>query len=268
MTELKLIENELVPVYETSTSEKVVNGRELWTVLGSKRQFANWIKNRLDECDAVENEDYTSFNKIVKRENGGGTTITEYIIKLDTAKEMAMLERNEKGKQVRRYFIEVEKKYKALSQNTNTILQVPFDEVIKAVSVIAGDLKVNEASKLLMYEKTCNSYGVATEFLPKYEDNGSREIRPATELLKRIGASIKTAAFNQLLIKNGFLEERSRKSTKSDELRYFKALTEKGLQYGENLISPKNQKEVQPYYYANTFKELYDLVIVKGGVLA
>ncbi len=146
--------------------------------------------------------------------------------------------------------------------------QVPFDEVIKAVSVIAGDLKVNEASKLLMYEKTCNSYGVATEFLPKYENNGSREIRPATELLKRIGASIKTATFNQLLIKNGFLEERSRKSTKSSELRYFKALTEKGLQYGENLISPKNQRETQPYYFVDSFEELYSLVAEKGGVLA
>ncbi len=164
-------------------------------------------------------------------------------------------------------FNEMTKYIKEQSSN-KTQFQVPFDEVIKAVSVIAGDLKVNEASKLLMYEKTCNSYGVATEFLPKYENNGSREIRPATELLKRIGASIKTAAFNQLLIKNGLLEERTRKSTKSDELRYFKALTEKGLQYGENLISPKNQRETQPYYFADSFEELYSLVAEKGGVLA
>jgi len=158
--------------------------------------------------------------------------------------------------------------YIKVQSSNKTQFQVPFDEVIKAVSVIAGDLKVNEASRLLMYERTCNSYGVATEFLPKYENNDSREIRPATELLKRIGASIKTAAFNQLLIKNGFLEERSRKSTKSDELRYFKALTEKGLQYGENLISPKNQRETQPYYFADSFEELYSLVAEKGGVLA
>ncbi len=48
MAELKLIENELVPVYETSTGEKVVNGRELHKVLNSKRQFADWIKERLN----------------------------------------------------------------------------------------------------------------------------------------------------------------------------------------------------------------------------
>lgn len=107
--ELKIIENELVPVYETSTGEKVVNGRELWTVLKSKRQFANWINERLEDCDANENIDYIRFNKKVKANNA---TMIEYIIKLDTAKEMAMLERNEIGKQVRRYFIKIEKKYK------------------------------------------------------------------------------------------------------------------------------------------------------------
>jgi len=89
MKELKLIENELVPVYETSTGEKVVNGRELWIVLESKQQFANWIKNRLDECDAIENQDYVTFHKNVKRKQGerGATVSTEYIIKLATAKE-------------------------------------------------------------------------------------------------------------------------------------------------------------------------------------
>jgi len=164
-------------------------------------------------------------------------------------------------------FNEMTKYIKEQSSN-KAQLQVPFDEIVKSVGIVADSLNANDASRLLMYDKLFSSYGIATEFLPKYENNGSREIRPATELLKRIGANIKTAAFNQLLIKNGFLEERSRKSTKSDELRYFKALTEKGLQYGENLISPKNQKEVQPYYYSDSFEELYSLVAEKGGVLA
>ena len=108
MQELKVIENELVPVYETSTGEKVVYGSELHAVLEVKSRFNDWIRNRLNDCEASENEDYESFTKNLV--SGGQSK--EYLIKLDIAKEMAMLERNEKGKQVRRYFIQVEKKYK------------------------------------------------------------------------------------------------------------------------------------------------------------
>lgn len=94
MSELKVIENELVPVYETNTGEKVVYGSELHEVLGVKSRFNDWVKNRLSDVDAYEEEDFDTLTKNLV--NGG--TQKEYIIKLDTAKEMAMLERNEKGK--------------------------------------------------------------------------------------------------------------------------------------------------------------------------
>lgn len=110
MNELKIIENGLVPVYITSTGEKVVDGRKLWEALKAKTDFSTWIKRRFSECDAVENQEYTSFLKNGEREIGGTTSI-EYIIKLAIAKEMAMLERNEVGKSVRKYFIKVEEKY-------------------------------------------------------------------------------------------------------------------------------------------------------------
>lgn len=108
MQNLTVIENELVPVYETNTGEKVVYGSELHEVLEVKSKFADWIKNRLNDCEAMENEDFQTFSKKLEK----GRPSVDYIIKLDTAKEMAMLERNEKGKQVRRYFIQIEKKYK------------------------------------------------------------------------------------------------------------------------------------------------------------
>lgn len=117
MNDLKVIENDLVPVYETSTGEKVVYGTELHEVLEVKSKFADWIKNRLNDCEAAKNEDFEAFSKNL--ENGG--RIKEYIIRLDTAKEMAMLERNEKGKEVRRYFIQVEKKYKFASLATQEL---------------------------------------------------------------------------------------------------------------------------------------------------
>ena len=110
MSKLEIIENEIVPVYETEKGIKVVNGRELYTVLESKQDFSTWVKRRLLECDAEENEDFELLHNSVEQVSGTKYRI-EYIIKLDTAKEMAMLERNEKGKQVRKYFIAAEKKY-------------------------------------------------------------------------------------------------------------------------------------------------------------
>lgn len=109
MQSIAMIENELVPVYETDTGDKVVYGTELHAVLEVKSRFNDWVKNRLIDCDAIENQNFQTFTKNLVN---GGRPQTEYIIQLNTAKEMAMLERNEKGKQVRRYFIEIEKRYK------------------------------------------------------------------------------------------------------------------------------------------------------------
>lgn len=108
MQNLTIIENELVPVYETSTGEKVVYGSELHEVLGVRTPYKDWSSRRLLDVDAVENEDFEAAQICAP----SGQTKKDHIIKLDTAKEMAMLERNEKGKQVRRYFIQVEKKFK------------------------------------------------------------------------------------------------------------------------------------------------------------
>lgn len=138
MQNLRIIENELVPVYETSTGEKVVYGTELHEVLEVKSRFNDWMRNRLSDCEATENEDYETLTKNLV--NGGQAK--EYIIKLDTAKEMAMLERNEKGKQVRRYFIQVEKKYKENTlENLSTELKaiIMHDKKIQQV-----EHKVNE----------------------------------------------------------------------------------------------------------------------------
>ena len=110
MNNLTVIENELVPVYETSTGEKAVYGSELHEVLGVKSNYREWIKRRALDIDAEEDVDFTTVEIPTV---SGGAPKKDHIIKLDTAKEMAMLERNEKGKQVRRYFIQIEKKYKS-----------------------------------------------------------------------------------------------------------------------------------------------------------
>lgn len=91
-------------------NEKVnsVNARDLWVALESKQDFSTWIKARLEQAYAVENEDYGVFHKAVENLKGG-RPLLEYALSLDLAKNISMLERNEKGNQIRKYFISCEK---------------------------------------------------------------------------------------------------------------------------------------------------------------
>ena len=88
---------------------ETVSARELHGFLGVSSKFADWIKNRISEYDFVESQDFLTVSKNL--ENGGRSI--EYYITLDMAKELSMVERNDKGKQARRYFIECEKKLKS-----------------------------------------------------------------------------------------------------------------------------------------------------------
>lgn len=125
------------------------------------------------------------------------------------------------------------------------------------VKFVADDLRVNEASRLLMYENMCKDFEIPTGFLPKYEHNGSRQLKSLSALLEENNCGISAVKFNKRLLDNGYLEERERTSTKGNGTRKFKALTDKGLAYGENAVSPHNQREVQPLYYPDTFMELF-----------
>lgn len=86
----------------------LVTNRYRMLSLESKQQFANWIQNRIEKYGFVENQDFCSFNKVIKRETGA-TTTTEYALSVDMAKELSMVENNEKGRLARKYFIECEK---------------------------------------------------------------------------------------------------------------------------------------------------------------
>ena len=124
-------------VMPNDETKHCVNARELWKSLNNKRKFVDWIKDRLNYTQAEENVDYILFtNKNIfdltsplnqmkhcnnkdsfdftssgnqnKSNRGGDRKSVNYIITLDLAKEMAMLERNDTGKSIRTYLIECE----------------------------------------------------------------------------------------------------------------------------------------------------------------
>ena len=76
--------NALIQIIEHN-GQRAVNARELHAFLDNKRQFADWIKQRIEQYGFVKNQDYEVFHNFVKRETGGSTRI-EYALSLDMAK--------------------------------------------------------------------------------------------------------------------------------------------------------------------------------------
>ena len=98
---------ELIKVTEEN-GEQLVSARELYEFLEVKSRFNDWIRNRIEKYEFQENQDFITITKNLV--NGGRET--DYVLKLDIAKELSMVEGNEKGSQARKYFIECEKRLK------------------------------------------------------------------------------------------------------------------------------------------------------------
>lgn len=98
-------ENFVVKVIENEKGQQTVSSRELHYFLGIKSRHSDWIKNRINKYNFIENFDYTkTLVQCIRGQNK-----YDYKITLNMAKELCMIENNEKGKEARRYFIECER---------------------------------------------------------------------------------------------------------------------------------------------------------------
>ena len=103
----------LIKIETNNNLEPIVSGRELHRVLGVETPYMKWFP-RMVEYGFIEGQDFNS-DKFVQVQNEGDREVsrelTDHLIKLDMAKEICMIQRTEKGREARRYFIQVEKDY-------------------------------------------------------------------------------------------------------------------------------------------------------------
>lgn len=117
--------NQLIRLSQSSINQEqvnTVNARDLHAFLEVGKVFGAWITERISQFDFVENQDFIVVSEIGKNPKGGRPS-KEYHLSLDMAKELSMVERNEKGKQARQYFIDCERKAKA----AHTLAAQPVD---------------------------------------------------------------------------------------------------------------------------------------------
>lgn len=121
MNEKGLSMNE-VTVFEHKFGGEMINSvdaRELHGKLNVTTYFTTWIQRRIEEAQLVEGQDFASLSKV----EVSGQTSKEYVLSLDSAKHVAMLERTEKGREIRQYFIDFEKKIKKIAEKPMSLAE-------------------------------------------------------------------------------------------------------------------------------------------------
>jgi anti-repressor protein len=115
---------------------QAVNARDLHIELESGQQFSNWIKARIEEYGFLQAIDFVVINTRINDDTafGGIRKQKDYFISIDMAKELAMVERNEKGKQARRYFIQCEKELRELHERQQRT--IPHIEAMRTLLLL------------------------------------------------------------------------------------------------------------------------------------
>jgi anti-repressor protein len=117
-----------------------VNARQLHSFLEVGKHFASWIQDRIASFGFVEGQDFVIADGLIFPDSGksaAGRQLKEYFLTIDMAKELSMVERNEKGKQARRYFIECERRMIDSAPAPMTREQLLARAVLESQEVIA-----------------------------------------------------------------------------------------------------------------------------------
>lgn len=189
----------------TRTGNPIVNARDLHAFLEVGKEFANWMKDRIKKYGFVENQDYARLfydvngNLIRLAKNGKHASKgipriqrIEYALTLDCAKELSMVQNNEKGRVARQYFIEKEKEYWVLRTELEKKPEMLYNmtEVAGILALVDyyGKVGRNALYNILYFQKIVDA---KNRPLQKYVDKGyftkypTRVTEDGLEWLKR-----------------------------------------------------------------------------------
>ena len=242
------MKEELIKITTNENGVQCVSARELHEGLEVKSKFADWIKNRIKKYGFEENTDYICLSKNLEtqRINGqrGVTAEKDYIITVDMAKELCMVENNELGRQFRKYFIECEKKLKT---------QVPqlTEEQKLALLVFDGGFSAVEASKKMVelqtkpLLETIETQKPKVEYVDKFMNGDGLFL--ISEIAKKVGITAVRA--NNILKENKIIYKNGRKyypyaKTPKDWYGYQESVGKDGAVYSQLKWTSKGVYEI------------------------
>lgn len=229
----------LIKIDINEKQEPVVNCRELYEALEVKTAYKDWFP-RMCEYGFSENQDFCS----ILSESTGGRPSTNHIISLDMAKEIAMLQRNEKGKEVRQYFIKVEKDFNS-----------PEKIMARALKIAENKISVLQLDNSKLTEQNQLMQPKAIYFDELVDRNLLTNFRETAKELK-----VKESDFINYLLNNNYVFRNKKGklepyTTKNNGLFEVKEAVKGKWSGTQTLITPKG-RETFRLLLANTSKEV------------
>ena len=183
--------NELIEIKVNENQEPIVSGRMLHEFLEVKSPYTQWFE-RMKEYGFTENEDFVLHSqKCESRNISGIKVIQDHAIKLDMAKEIAMIQRTDKGKQARQYFIQVEKDYNSPEKIMARALQIAQQKLstLRLENAIKDQQIAELKPKATYYDLVlqCNSLLSVTEIAKDYGMSATK----FNKVLKDLGVQYK-----------------------------------------------------------------------------
>ena len=184
--------NELIKIDINTNLEPIVSGRELHKALEVQSNYTTWFK-RMCEYGFVENTDYSTCFPNLESENHGGQNMQDHLIKLDMAKEICMIQRTERGKEARQYFIQIEKDYNSPEKIMARALRIAEQEL----STLRLENKVKD-QQIAELQPKATYYDLILQ---------CRDLLSMTEIAKDYGMS--ATGFNKMLYEFGIQYKQS-----------------------------------------------------------
>src|SRR5699024_139513 len=154
---------------QSDEGEILVTGRDLHDFLEIGTRYDNWFK-RMVGYGFTLNVDYIEVVQKRTTSHGRVHDMVDHHIKIDMAKEISMLQRNEKGKQARQYFIELEKKWNSPEMIVQRAMEIQSEKVRLLESQIEEDKRYTDFGKVVEVSETSINVGAFSKLM--YEKHG------------------------------------------------------------------------------------------------
>lgn len=261
---------ELIQV-KVKNDRQLVSARDLYKGLEIKTRFSLWVKQNFKGFE--NGEDYMSVVTTTDMPNGGTKQIQDYLLTIDMAKELCMMSKTEKGKEVRQYFIRVEKRFnqiKAMSipKPDSYMIEDPIKRAERWIEEAKERQELEHKNEKLQDKIDKDADDVVFARAIRYSHHAI-PIRELADILTQNGFTIGQNQLYKLLRDEKYLSKQKdfwnlpmSSKVKAGYFRVIHKVTRDGRPYRKTLVTPEGQKHLINKALKGKFDDNYQKVIV------